>query len=81
MNIGDPAGTPTMSDNLTWRRYEDAIKSGYMECFLYTMFKQFYDLPGTNYTMEYMLLMNLLVCLCQTQQRHSTVTARDIPKK
>ena len=30
--------------------------------------------------MVYTLILNLLVCLCQTQQRHAAVSARDIAK-
>ena len=41
---------------------------------------QFYGAKNAYDPMEYMLIMNLLVCLCQTQQRNSAATARDIAK-
>ena len=49
------------------------------------MFKQFYGSKNAYDPMEYTLeegadILNLLVGLCQTQQRHSAVTARDIAK-
>ena len=41
---------------------------------------QFYGSKNAYDPMEYTLIMNVLVCLSQTQQWDSAVTARDIAK-